>query len=192
MLFVSHWAQAPWPLLSVLQRHSRWHTQVSTTAQYSTQHVHFYQSLFFPNLTPGQPFTQSGLQVACCSPLLTIPCPFYQDKRGQGHWQDGALGLHAGFQAWRTIRGWCWRDPWDPPPLPHIHPCPSFQYQHGAKTLCGLFRHRLRSCSGIPQGCTLCVWWKDTNKGVYPCSEKLLAVIFFMESFISIIIFPAI
>lgn len=127
-------------------------------AQYSTQHVPFHQNLLLQNLTLGQPFTQSGLQVAPCSPLLIIPCPFYQDKRGQGHWQNGALGLHAGFQAWRTIRGWCWRDPWDPPPLPHIHPCPSFQHQHGAKTLCGLFRHRLRSCSVIPQGCTLCVW----------------------------------
>lgn len=131
--------------------------QFSTTAQYSTQHVHFHQSPL------PKPHTWAAIH-SVRSPggllltLLTIPCPFYQDKRGQGHWQDGALGLHAGFQAWRTIWGWCWRDPWDPPPLPHIHPCPSFQHQHGAKTLCGLFRHRLRSCSVIPQSCTLCVW----------------------------------
>ena len=85
-------------------------------------------------------------------------CPFYQDKRGQGFWQDGAVGLLARSTAWNADTWGCWRDPRAPPSQPHIHPWPSFQHQHWPKTLRGLLRHRIRSSAFHSQSCSLCLW----------------------------------
>lgn len=68
----------------------------STTAQHSTQHVHFHQNLLFQLLIAGQPFTQSGLQVGHCSFYSLSHAHFIRTSGGKGTGRMGRWGSMRG------------------------------------------------------------------------------------------------